>query len=341
MASGRVGGTKSKVSGQVGSEIYSVRRNDDGSYSQIVSAKAEHPRYSNTEKQAAYRMATAVVESAMRDLATIGRMSIQSAPNATKSLNAFARLNLHEVFEDMKANWYGNGRFLYNLKGESQSLGGRFLLSQGTLQANHFSGPLWGYGYPSQYDHSGQPIPSDWHMYGGINWDTMSDDFTVGDWLRKKGYNRNEVYVYVAYVRTQKWDEHSDPEDPQVIEDYHFTYAIITFSQTLPDSTKLTKENLDKFFVIHTNGDFVTMKENYYFRYSVFLKIPESDLETAIISHGAFTITDWKGYKQIKTAYMQPVHGWQPWDWIKRYPAKVFYSWLGETTPSVKPNPFE
>ena len=37
MASGRVGGTKSKVSGTIGSEYTSLRRNPDGTYSQVVS----------------------------------------------------------------------------------------------------------------------------------------------------------------------------------------------------------------------------------------------------------------------------------------------------------------
>ena len=41
MASGRVGGARAKVRGQVGDLIYQVVRNDDGSYSQEVYAKAE------------------------------------------------------------------------------------------------------------------------------------------------------------------------------------------------------------------------------------------------------------------------------------------------------------
>ena len=57
MASGRVGGTKSKVSGTIGSEVYSLRRNPDGTYSQVVSAKPETTTYTNTEKQAAQRRA--------------------------------------------------------------------------------------------------------------------------------------------------------------------------------------------------------------------------------------------------------------------------------------------
>ena len=41
MASGRVGGTRSKVSGQIGGEVYRIVKNDDGTYSQIVSVKGE------------------------------------------------------------------------------------------------------------------------------------------------------------------------------------------------------------------------------------------------------------------------------------------------------------
>ena len=90
MASGRVGGTRSKISGKVGNEIYQVVRNPDGSYSQQVYEKPEIVQTAQTPKLQAQRMITAMVESLMRDLKEVGRISMQSGVNRSKSLNAFS-----------------------------------------------------------------------------------------------------------------------------------------------------------------------------------------------------------------------------------------------------------
>ena len=87
MAVGRVGGTKSLISGQVGNTIYQIVPDGDGGYSQKVMAKPESYRYTNTDKQALQRMKICVVETAMKQMKRLLGISFQSARNKTASVN--------------------------------------------------------------------------------------------------------------------------------------------------------------------------------------------------------------------------------------------------------------
>ena len=113
MASGRVGGTRSRVTGQIGSEVYRVVRNADGTYTQFVSAKGQQTSTYTTPKLQVQRMITAMVESMMKQLKPVARISMQSGANKSKSLNAFSSFNLHLVAQDCKAHWYGDNTFVY------------------------------------------------------------------------------------------------------------------------------------------------------------------------------------------------------------------------------------
>lgn len=104
MASGRVGGTRSKIRGQVGNVVYQVKRNDDGTYTQISYGKAEDVTATITPRLQAQRMCTSMVEALMRDLKEVGRISMQSAANKSKSLNAFSSYNQDLIKKGVDAN---------------------------------------------------------------------------------------------------------------------------------------------------------------------------------------------------------------------------------------------
>ena len=142
MASGRVGGSRSKISGLVGSEVYKIVRNPDGSYSQVVQTKGSYTVNTTTPKLQAQRMMVSMVEALMHDLTPVAKISWQSGANKSKSLNAFSSFNLQLVARDCKANWYGGGRFEYPMRrwwisGEWDSVG-PWMLSSGTLNRNLF-----------------------------------------------------------------------------------------------------------------------------------------------------------------------------------------------------------
>ena len=340
MASGRVGGTRSKVSGTIGSEVYSLRRNPDGTYTQVVSSKAESVSYSNTEKQAAYRMAAAVVEVAMRDLKAIGRISMQSGANASKSLNAFSSINLARVQDDMVANWYGGGQFLYPAKGSKLSLGGQFLISSGTLHVLGRVGAYYYDSFPMIMREKPNQYPADWMESGGTAISLPNDTMTMKEFLEYSGYTRRDSIVYVNFTNWKYWDESSDPDDPQIIDDYKYNWFILKFKATIPDAFVVTLNNVSEIFEVESNSDPIFLSCERTRMFGWFFKIPFEDLENNILGHAQFDISYINGFKQIGNSQLLPVANGGAWDWTDANPSQVFWSWLNESRPSVKPNPF-
>ena len=117
MASGRVGGTRSKISGSVGDVVYQIKRNPDGTYTQIVYGKPEDVTQTITPRGQAQKMCTSMVEALMRDLKEVGRVCMQSAANKSKSLNAFSmRQRLGGVTEIKPFVIFTGKHCSYNLK---------------------------------------------------------------------------------------------------------------------------------------------------------------------------------------------------------------------------------
>ena len=340
MASGRVGGTKSKISGTIGSEVYSLRRNPDGTYSQVVSAKAESVSYSNTEKQAAYRMATAVVEVAMRDLKEIGRISMQSGANRSKSLNAFSSINLSRVHDDMKANWYGGSRFLYFTKTSEVSLGGSFLISSGTLQRKTWEGTWHYFDFPIIMREDPRVYPIDWKEGGGFGFLLPEDGVTMRELLAQLNMTRRDMNVYVDFYKYEYWDEKSDPEDPQIVEAYQYCWMIVKTKADVPDNFVVTLGNVASVFDVQSNFDYIPLYCHRTRYFGLWHKVPFSDLEINILGQASFSVSYINGYKQISNSTLVSISDTGKWDWIESAPVDVFWSWLNESTPSRKPSPF-
>ena len=285
-------------------------------------------------------MATAVVEVAMRDLKAIGRISMQSGVNASKSLNAFSSINLSRVQEDMKANWYGGGKFLYPAKGSKLSLGGGFLISSGTLHTNNRLGAYYYSGYPMIMRENPNSYPVGWKESGGIALTLPVQQIRFADLLLRMGYTRRDSIVYVNFTNWKYWDEDGDPEDPQVIDDYKYNWMIIRFKETIPDNFLVGLDNISEVFNIESNSEPVFLKCYRTMSFGWFFKIPFEDLENNILGHAQFDISYLNGYKQISNSVLSPVDPGSAWDWVEAIPSKVFWSWLNESSPSVRPNPF-
>ena len=136
MAVSRVGGTKGKLTGQVGSIVFQVRKNPDGSYTQITYEKGQRVETQLTPKVQAQRMCVAMVESLMRDLKPIATISYQAGKNKSQSLNSFAAQNLRLLQRDCKEHWYADNLFVYPRPRRTdlnvRDLGGRWLISSGS-----------------------------------------------------------------------------------------------------------------------------------------------------------------------------------------------------------------
>ena len=344
MASGRVGGTKSKISGVVGSEVYSVRKNEDGSYSQVVSAKAENIRYSNTTLQAAQRMVAGMVEGLMKALKPIGTISMQSGANKSKSLNAFSQFNLMKVRDDMKANWYDSTNFLYPIKRPSSQdyiqTGGYWMISSGTLQYNLFS---W-FGYDDHY-FTWMPTPvSDHYYFYGMKFEVKPNMATIRDFLDFHKITRRDMVCYVWWETDTIYVPGSD--DPLESEGLYYIKAAV--NPYLPDSAPVTSENLRNLFIVETNSECTVARCQWH---TAIHNTPDGLQDFLAIGrvcenwenimevgwHTAFSISYPDGHKKVSSSSFVNVLDFDPTPYMKRPPSMAFGSWVG--MPEVRPFP--
>lgn len=348
MASGRVGGTKSKVSGQIGTEIYSVRRNADGSYSQVVSAKPESVRYTNTDKQAAQRMVTGMIEGLMKGLRKIGTISMQAGVNKSKSLNAFSSFNLQRVNADMKANWYNSQNFLYPFKRQGASdyaeTGGHWLISSGTLHFNlyDFEGED---DYPEYWF---RPDPWWGYSFYGIKFYIDSAWLTIGDFLKGHKITRLDTIVYCF------WEDSVYPigDEGDAEEFQGFGYCVCTVNPYLSDGAPLTTENLKALFLIDHNrplffersGD-PAVEPLTPLEHPDFLAVGRMcnrwDVDEAVGYQAAFSISYLDGKRKVSCSEMHYPDSFYPGEYMVNPPTKVFGSWVGDYWNRHYPSPFE
>lgn len=333
MASGRVGGTRSKIRGLVGDVIYQVVRNDDGTYTQISYGKPEDVTQSITPRLQAQRMCTSMVEALMRDLRPIASISMQSAANKSKSLNAFSSYNLQLVARDCKANWYGGGQFYYpatfNLGTESEQLGGAYMLSSGTWQYNGFDEVV--------FTTEAQRIwPFAWALgkwFAGVRFSVNIERETVGDFLRRHYMSSLDSICFACFHDWYDWE--ADPDDPTWFTRY--SYIIAKLNTSIPPETLLTVDVLTRLFSFESDWTVQAgvdgVGNNFYFG----IMVDNSNQSQMIYSYGAFTVSYLEGKKKTSASSFRIVP-----DWFDEYisnnnPANVMGTWMG--TPSVKPYP--
>lgn len=333
MASGRVGGTRSKIRGQVGNVVYQVKRNDDGTYTQISYGKAEDVTATITPRLQAQRMCTSMVEALMRDLKEVGRISMQSAANKSKSLNAFSSYNLQLVARDCKTFWYGGGKFHYpptTFIGDNyEALGGAWMLSSGTWQYNGFD-ELKFTNEPTRLFPYAQYFGCE---FAGVRFRLLSQPETVADFLKRHYMTVLDTIVFAAF---HDWtDDETDPDDPKYMTQH--TYIMATINPAIDMNAWVTPVLMADLFVFESNWEvFSRMAEgnrDFYFG----LMIDTNHFESRLLSYGAFTISYLEGKKKISSSTLQLV----PDNWTGYYynyaPTDVFGSWMG--TPSIKPYP--
>ena len=332
MASGRVGGTRSKISGKVGNEIYQVVRNPDGSYSQQVYEKPEIVQTAQTPKLQAQRMITAMVESLMRDLKEVGRISMQSGVNRSKSLNAFSSWNLMLVARDAQANWDGGNQFVYPRPDALYELGGRYMISSGTLSGNLFK--------YLEY------MPAPWVPEGGggvgFQWatrlvfDVPRSTKTIGALLNYWGMTRLDSVVMAWY----RYYGDTDPETETYLEGGIYEYAIFTINPSLPDDTPVTQESMASLFLIQSPVSCFTIfepwNEKFYLGYGGRWGVDDNYL----FYHAAFSISYRDGKKKISPSTLAECYDGLQWMLDRNRPCDNFGAWMNQGEIRPYPNPY-
>ena len=337
MATGRVGGTKSKISGQVGNEIYQVRKNADGTYTQITYVKGVRTETQTSERLQAQRMVTCMVESLMKDLKPVGQISMQSGRNKTTSLNAFSSMNLRYVAQDCKANWYNSTEFVYPLPardwGKTRNLGGCFQISSGTGTKNIFDSLLVA-NTPQLYIAN---WPSIHTGFVGLKFVIPANANTIGDFLRANHISRLDKVVFVAFrIVTIEDEDEGTAEDHPLWE-----YVIASLSYDVSDSSALNLASIKALFKFeqkHELADIWWGRDNK----SFFLGVQEHFEEgETYYYYGAFSVCNASGKKLITDSQLQFTSSIQrPW-LAGQSPADVFGFWMGDPSIDPYPSPFQ
>lgn len=334
MASGRVGGTRSKIRGQVGDIIYQVIKNPDGTFTQVEYGKPDTVLQTISPRGQAQRMCTSMVEALMRDLKPIGRISMESAANKSLSLNAFSSFNLRLVAQDCKAHWDGGGQFHYpptDFVGTPwENVGGAWMLSSGTWQYNGFDAIEYHLSPVNLFPYV-QYINAE---FAGLKFTLLNTPETVDHFLRRHYLSVLDKMAFVVFRSFFVVD--TETEDTNVHTAYEYT--IVSLNPQVGSDTIVTEEVLNQLFQCDASFEVFKMCSDdgraYYLGY-----MSDDDTDIARIQcYGGFTISYLSGKKKISSSRMKLVQENFDIYWYNYSPAEVFGTWMG--TPSIKPYPY-
>lgn len=336
MASGRVGGTRSKISGAVGDVVYQIKRNPDGTYTQIVYGKPEDVTQTITPRGQAQKMCTSMVEALMRDLKEVGRVCMQSAANKSKSLNAFSSFNLQLVAQDCKANWYGNNQFLYpptTWKGATyECLGGRYMISSGTGQFDLFDECLFT-DEPYKIWHTGAMTSK---HFSGIRFDVKLGQESFDQFMQRHRMTSLDSMYFVYFHEWGVWDPDEEADIPYT----GYDFIKVSVNPSVRFSEIITRENVADFFLCESKRDIwkaISDDGSNFYVGALFEQVSAS--ETCPF-FGAFSIYYCEGKKRITSRYLHAEGDSAENYLINNNPAEVFGSWMGDYWLKPYPSPF-
>lgn len=138
MARSRVGGSKGLLSGKLGSVIYSITRNSDGSFRQVIGANPESRFNPNTDAQACARMTMGMIERAMFTFRDFMGTGFEGVDPGTNSVSKFSEVNYNEIREEILQYWdmpdWTEWNYDFPKKGQTIPKDGMFIISQGSIR---------------------------------------------------------------------------------------------------------------------------------------------------------------------------------------------------------------
>lgn len=333
MASGRVGGTRSKIRGQVGDVVYQVKRNPDGTYTQISYGKAEDVTQTITPRGQAQRMCTSMVEAMMRDLKDVARISMQSAANKSKSLNAFSSYNLRLVAQDCQSHWYNGNRFFYpptSFRGTPyEALGGVFMISSGTGQFDIFDECLFSDEPWKIWARSSMLTK----FFSGVRWDIKIGQESVAEFLRRHFMTILDEVYFVYFCEWQEYNPDEGSYDPRT----GYFYIKVTINPSVDQSAVLSDEILNSLFIAESKRDIWKAISDDGKGFYIGALFEQNDASETCPFLGAFTVSYIEGKKKITSHSLQSADDSAEAYLLGYAPADVFGTWMG--TPRVKPYP--
>ena len=333
MAVSRIGGTSGKLRGQLGSDIYQIKNNGDGTFTQIVYQKGERTESVFTPKLQAQRMCTGMVESLMKALKPLIGISFESGRTKTMSCNAFSAANIRLVQRDCMEHWYGNNKFIYPWHFKTyidfSELGGPYMISSGSLNRNLFDECIFDdFGNVKWLD---MPFPFT-YLYGLVFKCRIGVD-TVESFRQA---HKMTILDKVCFAGFEDWlDYETDPDDPKSL--YSHDWFVAEFNRSIPSTAIMTPEVIKALFKISgskTPAVYIAKDSS---KFIIGQALDNWRTAAEYYYWAGFSISHASGKKKISTSFYDNdwTHG-EPYIY-HREPAEMFGSWMGE--PQRKPYP--
>lgn len=184
MGKAKLGGTKGKLRGKVGSDIYQLKRDPNGTLIQSVYEQNPNPKYTNTEKQAKNRCIMGQIERMWHWLPSIIKDAWCNVPRGTLSFQHFSKINYAQVKEDFETHFDGDPEFDWQSKRQMYAPAGPWFLTDGTLPEVTWDNAV---------------CALNWNNGVGLEWNYTSMNPTYGDFLDLFGLKHGDRLVLVIF----------------------------------------------------------------------------------------------------------------------------------------------
>lgn len=143
MAKSKSGGTRSRIRGRVGADVYSIGKDAKGNKQQVVRSLAESVANPQTISQMVQRMLMTTVSEACKVLKPIIDHSFDGVPDGQPAISEFMKRNL-PLLKDFYENGADSGyQFALNEYQERAGLCGAYIVSSGKKRFPVGEGDYW------------------------------------------------------------------------------------------------------------------------------------------------------------------------------------------------------
>lgn len=185
MARGRIGGTKSKIRGKVGNEIFQLKRGADGQLIQSVYSAPVTTEYSNTEGQARARCIMGQIERMWHIIPNVIRDAYAKIDPGTLAFQHFSRINYDYVVSQFSLVEGAYSSLNWKEKRDLAAPAGEWLLCDGTLPEVFFPLTEW----QDAYNNSLR-----WYYRLSFY------DYSLRNFLQYIGYEEGDIFRFYVFV---------------------------------------------------------------------------------------------------------------------------------------------
>ena len=186
MARSRVGGSRAKISGKLGNQVYQIVRNPDGGFQQAVYSLPEDKRLALTPALAKQRMIMSIVMRHMNLLREFMSAAFEGVPEGTLSVQEFARVNIKYLQEHFDDEGYPQSYIWWPLYGQNLALPAPLIITQGTFK-------------PSAIYQVTRIYSKD-YGYFRCYFRRLHEEWTVRDWLYWSNFTVDEYICEMIFA---------------------------------------------------------------------------------------------------------------------------------------------